>query len=156
MRRIVKTTWFQMILFGLALGIILIVLDERYNFFSNKQKGKFDGPVEAEKSETYFTSIQFDKTTYDFGKAKEGDTVKHAFTIKNTGDEPLFIYKTVGSCDCVGIRLEKSEPLQPGQESEILVIFNTKGRSGPQRRTVVITTNTEPSESTLAITGNVE
>jgi hypothetical protein len=156
MKKLAKKPWFQMVLSGLAIGIILIIADEQFHFFGSKKSGKFMGPVEAEKNTTYFTSVQFDQTSFDFGKVKEGDTVKHAFTIKNTGDEPLFIYKTIGSCDCVGVRFEKSEPIQPGQQSEILIIFNTKGRNGPQRRTVVITTNTEPSESTLALTGTVE
>ena len=35
--------------------------------------------------------ISFDATTYEAGEVREGDTINHAFKVKNTGTAPLEI-----------------------------------------------------------------
>ncbi len=37
--------------------------------------------------------ISFDSTSYDAGEMWEGEEFSHAFTVKNTGEEQLTIYK---------------------------------------------------------------
>ena len=106
-------------------------------------------------NETYFTKIEFSEMQFDFGKVKEGDTVMHEFKIKNTGDEPLMIYKAVGSCDCVAA-LFTTKPIMPGADEIIKVYFKTIGRKGEQLKTVNIDTNTDPAENTLTLKGTVE
>ena len=41
--------------------------------------------------------IQFEEMSYDFGKIKQGDVVKHDFVFKNTGKNPLEIRRVKGS-----------------------------------------------------------
>jgi len=89
------------------------------------------------------------------GKVKEGDSLKHIFTIKNVGDSPLFIYKAAVTCDCVATSFS-TEPVAAGKEAEVAVFFKTKGRKGPQTRTVSLQTNTDPAELTLIITADVQ
>lgn len=108
-----------------------------------------------DKKDVYMTSISFTETIFDFGKIPEGDTVNHVFRFKNSGKDPLFIYKIVGSCDCVGTALGK-DVIMPGIEESITVFFDTKGRKGPQARTVVVTANTEPSETVLTIKADIQ
>ena len=145
-----------MVIGGVVIGIVLIVVDSRTNFFHrNKNPEKYNGAVEMNSNETYFTKIEFSETQFDFGKVKEGDTVIHEFKIKNTGGEPLMIYKAVGSCDCVAA-LFTTKPIMPGADEIIKVYFKTIGRKGEQLKTVNIDTNTDPAENSLTLKGTVE
>ena len=86
MKTLLKKTWFQMVLGGLVIGVILIVADTKLNFFNrDKKPEKYNGSIEVNSNETYFTKIEFSEIKFDFGKVKEGDTVMHEFKIKNTG-----------------------------------------------------------------------
>jgi hypothetical protein len=158
MKKLLRNGWIQVILSGTILGLAFILLDNKLNFFDSKKSsdGKFQGPVSGEKGDMYITTASYSEVKFDFGKVKEGDTVKHVFKVKNTGKAPLFIYKANGTCDCILPFVDKSKPLEPGEEREILVAFLTKGRKGPQSRSVLIDTNTDPSEMVLALTGEVE
>lgn len=157
MKTLYKKTWFQMILFGAIIGIVLIVMDNKFDLLGKKEKNKgdYNGPVGGDKDKMYFTTASYSEHKYDFGKVKEGDTVKHVFQIKNTGKEPLFVFKGKGSCDCIRVFFSTS-PINPGATQDILVAFVTVGRKGKQIRTAMIDTNTDPAEMVLTITGEVE
>lgn len=155
MKGLFKKTWFQVIFFGIVIGGLLIFFDSKFKFFGDSKPEVYKGAIEAKTDETYFTKAEYSEITYDFGKAKEGDTVMHKFIVKNTGDEPLMIYKTKGSCDCIKAYYS-DKPVMPGAEAEIGIYFKTIGRKGHQVRTVNINTNTEPADVTLTLTGEVE
>ena len=102
MKKLFKNAWFQVIFFGLLIGLTFIVLDNKYNFFkTDKEESLYEGPVQIEKNKTYFTQAEYSEFEYNFGKVKEGDTVGHVFRLKNIGKEPLIIYKSKGSCECI-------------------------------------------------------
>ena len=157
MKDMFTKTWFQVIFFGIIVGIVLIVADNTFDFFGSAKKdsGTYEGPVRIEKDKTYFTEARFSETKFDFGKVKEGDTLSHIFTVTNTGKEPLFIYKSTGSCDCVGTDYPK-DMINPGTVAQVKVYFNTKGRKGTQLRTVTLTCNTDPADIILTINAEVE
>lgn len=157
MKRLFKKTWFQVIFFGSIFGVILILIDANYNLFGSGEKKPevYNGAIEAKTDEMYFTKAEYPEMKYDFGKVKEGDTVMHKFIIKNVGNEPLMIFKTKGSCDCIKA-YHSEKPIMPGTEAEIGIYFKTIGRKGDQVRTVNINTNTEPADATLTLTGVVE
>ena len=155
MMQLLKKGWFQVILAGILIGAALIALDAQFNWFGKHKPRKFNGTVEANTDDIYFTTAEYSSFTWDFGKVKEGDTLSHTFTIKNTGDEPLYIFKVTGNCDCLAT-FYSSKPIGPGVEDNIIVKFSTRGRSGKQSRTINISTNTDPSEAALVITGEVE
>jgi Protein of unknown function (DUF1573) len=89
-----------------------------------------------------------DSTAYDFGELKEGQIVEHQFKFTNTGEFPLIINDVRASCGCTIPEWPK-EPIKPGTSDKILVRFNTKGKAGPQSKTVTITANTNPSYTTI-------
>ncbi|MEN9570348.1 MAG: hypothetical protein RL172_1579 [Bacteroidota bacterium] len=158
MKKLFAKTWFRIIFLGLLVGAVLIIADEKMQLFDKKtptQTDTYNGPVTAQKSEVYFTQVKLSASNYNFGKVKEGDTVMHAFTLTNTGAEPLFIYKAAGSCDCVASDYSK-EMVPPGALTTVKVYFNTKGRNGKQNRTVTLTCNTDPADIVLNIAGEVE
>jgi Protein of unknown function (DUF1573) len=157
MKQLFAKRWFQILIFGAVIGGILIVLDEKTGLFGSEKKpaGNYNGPVSIDKNKTYFTEIGLSETVHDFGKVKEGDTLSHIFKVTNKGSEPLFIYKTVGSCDCVGSVVTK-DMIAPGKEADLKTYFNTKGRKGIQNRSIVVTCNTDPADITLTLKADVE
>ncbi|HMN24323.1 MAG TPA: DUF1573 domain-containing protein [Ignavibacteriaceae bacterium] len=77
---------------------------------------------------------------HDFGDVNEGDIVKHLYVISNNGGDLLKILDVRASCGCTAAKPEKSE-LKPGESTNVLVSFNSKGRKGPQNKTVTVVTN---------------
>jgi hypothetical protein len=93
-------------------------------------------------------------TEFDYGTIDAGQKVTHKFKFKNTGSEPLIISNCKGSCGCTVPKCP-TEPIAPGQEGEIPVEFDSKGKNGPDSKTVTITANTNPAQTLLTIKGNV-
>ncbi len=100
------------------------------------------------------TTMEFAETEFNFGKVKAGEKVQHVYKFKNTGKEPLVISNAKGSCGCTVPEWPK-EPIGVGEEGEILVEFNSKGKSGNQAKTVTITANTDPPQTLIQIKGEV-
>lgn len=96
------------------------------------------------------TSLKFDKNEHDFGKINQGDNVECVFKVTNTGSEPLVIEDAKGSCGCTVPEYPK-EPIPQGESRDIKVKFNSAGKSNNQQKTVTITANTEPINTTLTI-----
>jgi len=44
--------------------------------------------------------IQFDSTTYDFGRVMSGAPVKHVFTFTNAGGQELVLSRVHAGCSC--------------------------------------------------------
>lgn len=101
------------------------------------------------------TTLSFTENEYDFGKIKEGDIVEHTFTFTNSGENDLIITNAKGSCGCT-VPYYPTEPIAPGETGEIKVSFNSKGKSGVQRKTVTITANTDPAQTVLNLSSDIE
>lgn len=100
------------------------------------------------------TTIEFTESEFDFGTIDEGEKVSHLYKFKNTGSEPLIIKDAKGSCGCTVPKWPK-EPVPVGGTGEMLVEFNSKGKSGAQNKRVTITANTSPAQTFISIKGNV-
>ncbi|RAJ95568.1 uncharacterized protein DUF1573 [Larkinella arboricola] len=90
-----------------------------------------------------------DKGVYDFGEITEGDTVVRNFKFKNEGEFPLIINNINTSCGCTTPEWPK-QPIEPGKEASIKVMFNSQGKLGVQNKTVTVYANTDPAYSELA------
>ncbi len=101
------------------------------------------------------TSVKFDKTLHDFGNINNKDQVECVFKVTNTGNDPLIIENAQGSCGCTVPDYPK-EPIPAGQTRDIKVKFNPSGKKDKQSKTVTITANTDPVQSTLTIQSFVE
>ncbi|MEO8231526.1 MAG: DUF1573 domain-containing protein [Ignavibacteriota bacterium] len=77
---------------------------------------------------------------HDFGDVNEGDIVKHTYVISNNGGDLLKILDVRASCGCTAAKPEMNE-LKPGESTNLLVSFNSKGRKGPQIKNVTVVTN---------------
>lgn len=97
-----------------------------------------------------------DKDTWDFGKVKHGEILKHAFSLKNTTGKTLNIINISTSCGCTASEVKKKVIL-PGEESLIEVSFNTKNYSGDVKQYVYVTTdNKEESFLRFIIKAKIE
>ncbi|MFP4366029.1 MAG: DUF1573 domain-containing protein [Bacteroidales bacterium] len=99
--------------------------------------------------------IDFRTRRYDFGKVKNGEQLAYTFIYKNTGDVPLVIHSARADCGCTVAEYD-SEPLAPGSEGKIKVIFNTRGFHGQQTKALHLSTNAEEGFVTLALRAMVE
>ena len=82
-----------------------------------------------------------DKAVHKFPKTNEGTQLEHAFTISNTGDEPLIISSYDVACSCTKVILPP--PVPPGGTAEIVVKFDTNGKYYLQGRKIILHTNTK-------------
>ena len=98
--------------------------------------------------------IEFDKMEHDFGKIREGEKVQYRFKVKNPGTVPLRLTDVKPSCGCTVPNWTK-EPIPPGGEGFVEVIFDSQGRSGEQMKTVTVFANTDPPSHLLRFRGEV-
>jgi len=100
------------------------------------------------------TTVKFLATEHDFGIVKEGEKVVHVFEVLNTGASDLVLQSVNPSCGCTTPKYDK-KPIRPGKKGSIEVVFDTKGRPGNQRKTIMVVTNTEPPNTVLSFTCEV-
>jgi hypothetical protein len=113
-----------------------------------------DDAFVAERPKMDPTSISFEKMEHDFGTIEQNTTNPYTFTFTNTGTEPLLISDAKGSCGCT-VPDYPREPVMPGQQGEIKVVYSPGQQKNMQTKTVTITANTEPATTVLRIKANV-
>lgn len=67
----------------------------------------------------------FLKSTYDFGKVKQGEKPKCVFTFVNKGKSPLIISNVKTSCGCT-VPFWPKKPVLPADSSTIEVTFSAE------------------------------
>ena len=131
------------------------------NFIENKNSA---GPVQnmmnknlddpQKLTDSTLTTIEFAEEIFNFGDIYDGDKVTHEYKFKNTGKKPLIIKGAKASCGCT-IPSYSKEPILPGMEGVISVIFNSEGKGGKQHKAVHVTANTIPNFTVIEFTANV-
>ncbi len=81
-----------------------------------------------------------DAYTWDFGRVKEGEILKHDFVLKNESDKTLTIKDVNTSCGCT-ISQVKKKILLPADSTAIEVRFDSKGYSGAAKQYVYVHTD---------------
>lgn len=109
-----------------------------------------DGIVDSSKMPIF----TFEETKYDFDTVFTGDIVEHTFRFQNTGKTSLLINDVRTACGCTTPVWPK-DPVPPGESSEVIVRFDTKGRSGRQTKSVTLFANTYPNTTVLRVFGVV-
>ena len=111
------------------------------------------GGTPATPVTTEITSIAFAETAHAFGEVAMGDKVTHRFTFKNTGDKPLILESVKAACGCTATDYTK-EPIAPGAEGYVETVMEAKS-VGIFKKTVAVTTNTDPRNHQLEFSGEV-
>ncbi|MBL7810848.1 MAG: DUF1573 domain-containing protein [Bacteroidetes bacterium] len=94
-----------------------------------KNKTSIENPVlkpNGPKGEPVFTD-----TVFNFGKVRDGESVQHKFTFKNTGKGDLVISEVKASCGCTTNDWTR-DIIKPGGEGFILATFNSSGKGAPE------------------------
>ena len=98
--------------------------------------------------------IEVENEVIDYGTIAHNADGKREFIVKNTGNEPLIITKTKGSCGCTVPKAPK-EPIMPGKSAVIEVKYATN-RVGAFSKTVTVNSNAVNQPTmTLKIKGKV-
>jgi uncharacterized cupredoxin-like copper-binding protein len=143
----------QLELLGYNGGRVIIKTDEAFNSVKNfllaVMVDEYFPPLTAEEY-AKAPKLKIDEMIYDFGNIKQGEKVIKEFTISNTGKSDLNIRMTRATCGCTASEPEKSD-LSPGESSKIKVTFDSTGRSGEQKKTVLVYSN-DPLNPTQKIT----
>jgi hypothetical protein len=84
--------------------------------------------------------IEFEETRHDFGEVNQGERVVHHFIFRNEGDSTLTIEKVASSCGCAAA-LATTDEVQPGEQGEIKVTFNSSGYVGKVSKWVYVHSN---------------
>lgn len=99
--------------------------------------------------------IEFKESEYNFGTVTAGSMVVHEFEFTNTGRVPLIINEARSTCGCTVPEYPK-ELILPGGKGVIQVRFNTTNMQNAQKKPVIVTANTYPSETKVYLVGNVQ
>ena len=98
--------------------------------------------------------LQFNQTTFDFGKTSGVTTVSGKFTFKNTGDGVLKIDPPKPSCGCTSAGV-KPDTLAPGATGEIPFTLNLGFARGNLEKHITVRSNDPKTpEVSLAIKVN--
>ena len=102
--------------------------------------------------------IQLDEYAFDYKtlqKGKAAETLSHAFTFVNAGQQPLVIQRVDASCDCISVEYPK-QPIASGHEGTIVVTVDpNKMFNGYFIRRVDVYSNGSSSPATLTVKGIV-
>jgi hypothetical protein len=102
------------------------------------------------------TTIQWLDSALDKGTIVEGQKIEIAFRFKNSGAKPLVIRNVQPSCGCTEADFPK-QPIAPGGDGIIKSVFDSKGRPGPNMKTLTVYANTEGQEThQLSFSVNVQ
>ena len=120
---------------------------------SELEGGRKNGPLAKPstpevKPEGPLPVATFEVTEHDFGTIKEGDKVEYTYKVKNTGEAPLIIQDAKPSCGCTAPDWTKV-PIPVGGEGFVKAEFDSKGKPNLQNKTITVTANTWPKQTTL-------
>ncbi|MCX7955422.1 MAG: DUF1573 domain-containing protein [Bacteroidales bacterium] len=133
-----------------------IISCTNHNKTNNITTDLINNPItaEGESDTSRLPKILWKETKHDLGVLIQGEKASYVFKFKNIGKSALVISSVSASCGCTVANYDKN-PIEPGQESGIEVIFDSSGRSGHQSKTITIIANTQPNRHELYITAEV-
>lgn len=94
------------------------------------------------------SSINFLKTSHDFGRIPQNTPVKCSFEFVNDGGAPLILKDVKASCGCTTPEWPE-EPIMPGQTEKIVAEYNAKADGAFDKTITVYTVNGETVELKL-------
>lgn len=96
---------------------------------------------------------EFEGTTHDFGKIKQGKPVNYEFHFTNKGSKSLIVEDATAECGCTTPEFEKT-PIAKNKKSTIKVTFNAEN-PGVFKKKVTVKFAGIKEPVILVITGEV-
>jgi hypothetical protein len=103
-----------------------------------------------------YTTLAWQDSVVQFGKAPMGEMVQIKFHFRNTGTHPLYLANVRAGCGCTVPDYTKGA-IPPGGEGDVTGAFDTKlAHVGEVRKAIFVTANTRYKTShTLIFTGQI-
>ena len=104
-------------------------------------------------SEQYSGRIVFDSPSYDFGRQIPGRKLKHQFSFKNEGDQPLKILWITTNCGCAAA-VASGRIIPPGGQGRIdasLLTGKVVGRKKLEKQITVCSSDPESEKTKLTL-----
>ena len=139
---------------GFVMALLLISLSSCGGQNGSQPAGKAEGENATQRSLEQ-PVMCFDTLAHDFGTIIEGERVVCYFDYRNDGGKELLITSVEATCGCTTPGWS-SEPLGPGEEGSMEIIFDAGGRSGAQRKIVTVKSNASEQVISLIIRANVK
>lgn len=96
--------------------------------------------VNAQETAKKGAQIEFEQEVIDYGNVEYASNGEREFVIKNTGDAPLIITRTKGSCGCT-VPTKPTEPILPGKTAVMKVKYDTKRANQAFSKSITVTSN---------------
>lgn len=97
---------------------------------------------------------KFTEEIHNFGALKAEEVVSFTFIFKNEGTKALTITSFDSGCGCTEVKIP-NKTIEPGQEGQIEVIYNSSGEVGRQLKTITLYSNADQPEKQLFIKANI-
>lgn len=87
--------------------------------------------------------IQFKKKEISLGTvdSSKGKNLLVSFVFTNTGKKPLVIYKAKATCSCTQVKSWPKQPVMPGKQDTIKVMYVPKGQHGRFSKNIFVESN---------------
>ena len=128
---------------------------------TDDQKGEINtdlvnNPISADGSAdtSLLPKFKWKEQVHDFGIIVQGEKVSYTYTFTNVGKSSLVISSVHASCGCTVPKYD-TEPILPGKNGKIEVVFDSSGRTGVQSKTLTVLANTQPNSIELHFTAEV-
>lgn len=99
--------------------------------------------------------MTFKSKEFNFGTIKQGEKADAVFEYENTGESDLIISNAKSSCGCTVADYPKNTPIKPGETGVIKAVYDSKGKSNNQNKSITLTTNTLEGKEVLNVKGFV-
>ena len=119
---------------------------------SNLVNNPLSGSKKAENGT--LPKFKFDEINHDFGVIIQGEKVSYTYKYRNVGKSDLVISSASASCGCTVANYDKN-PVPPGKDGKIEIVFDSNGKNGTQHKTVNILANTQPNLVTLSFNAEI-
>jgi hypothetical protein len=91
-----------------------------------------------------------DEPVHNFGIVMNLESLDHGFILRNTGGTNVLIGRVHASCGCTTTQLG-TRSLAPGEQTELVVRYDFRGRRGPQHKQIHVFSN-DPETPQLSLT----
>ncbi|WOO41644.1 DUF1573 domain-containing protein [Rubellicoccus peritrichatus] len=95
-------------------------------------------------------ALEWESTRLDLPAKVGEEEIIGVFKFKNTGDNAIEILTTRSSCGCTIPEMAK-QVYAPGESGELKAVFTIGNRTGPQRKTITVTTNSPEQRVTRLV-----
>ncbi len=93
--------------------------------------------------------IEFQSTTYDFSKIKQGEIARHDYVFTNSGNATLEILDVKPGCGCTTAG-SWDKKVEPGKTGSIPLQFNSTGFGGSVSKSATVTCN-DPAKPNVVL-----